>query len=155
MDSPRRTHRVSTRSPDRRGPEFTLNPRSRSPPRHHSSRHGHGHHRSSRRRSPSPSPKDHDRDRDRDRERHRHRRHHHRDERKRTRTPSPAAATTAPAPAPVPVLPFNAPPITKHALAFPHVLDVFGNYLDVQKGLSIADLDSRETKGRFKRFVHH
>lgn len=140
MDSPKH-RRASTRSPDRRAPGPHRS-RSRSPARHHSSRHAH--HRSSRRRSPSLS-KDHDHDRHRH---HRHHRHHHRDEKKRTRTPSPAAPSA-------PVLPFNAPPITKHALALPHILDVFGSYLDVQKGLAIADLESRETKGRFKRFVHH
>lgn len=153
MDSPKH-RRASTRSPDRRAPgphRSRSRSRSRSPARHHSSRHAH--HRSSRRRSPSLS-KDHDHDHDRHRHRHHHRHHHHRDEKKRTRTPSPAAPTTA-APPSAPVLPFNAPPITKHALALPHILDVFGSYLDVQKGLAIADLESRETKGRFKRFVHH
>lgn len=140
-------HRAASRSPDRRPTDphrSGSRSRSRSPARHHSSRHGH--HRSSRRRSSSP-PKN--------RDRHRHRRHHHhRDEKKRTRTPSPPAAAVAAVPSAF-ILPFNAPPITKHALAHPHVLEVFGNYLEVQKGLIIADLENRETKGRFKRFVHH
>lgn len=147
---PSKHHRADTRSPDRRHADpHRSRSRSRSPTRHHSSRHGHHH--SSGRRSPSP-PKN--RDRHRDRHRHRRHHHHHRDEKKRTRTPSPAAAAVTAVPS-APVLPFNAPPITKHALALPHVLDVFGNYLDVQKGLMIADLENRETKGRFKRFVHH
>ncbi|KAG0133490.1 hypothetical protein HOY82DRAFT_556258 [Tuber indicum] len=101
---------------------------------HHYSRHHRHHDRNSR--SSSQSRDHHSRERH-SRNHHRHHRHH-----KRTRSPSPTI-----------VRPLNAPRISRHDFEFHR--DVFADYLDIQKGLTLSELDRAEAKGRFKRFVTH
>ncbi|RPB02018.1 hypothetical protein L873DRAFT_1674534 [Choiromyces venosus 120613-1] len=109
--------------------------RSHSP--HHSSRH-HRHRDRDRDSRSSSKSRDHH-----SRENHsRHHHHHHRRRHKRTRSPSPAV-----------VRPLNAPRISRHD--FELHKDVFADYLDIQKGLILSELDRAEAKGRFKRFVTH
>lgn len=36
-----------------------------------------------------------------------------------------------------------------------HVRAIFSDYLDIQKGLYLDTLSTRELKGRYKRFVSH
>ncbi|KAL7272948.1 hypothetical protein RUND412_004220 [Rhizina undulata] len=122
--------------------------------RHSRSIHSHSHSRS---RSRSPNRRYHrDKDESRSRERHSSHRHrsrdrstshlhsrtHYRHSHKRTRSPSP-----------LPVLPFNAQPISKHD--FNAYREIFADYLDIQKGLVLDELEKPEAKGRFKRFVTH
>lgn len=49
-------------------------------------------------------------------------------------------------------LPYNNRPLSLQELEAQEPL--LAMYLDVQKQLSISDLDAREVKGRWKRFVH-
>ncbi|PWW73499.1 hypothetical protein C7212DRAFT_220113 [Tuber magnatum] len=112
-----------------RSRDHSLSPHN-SPSRHHR-------HRDHDSRSSSNSPDHHSR------ERHsRHHHHHRRRRHKRTRSPSPAI-----------VRPLNAPRISRHD--FELHKDVFADYLDIQKGLLLSELDRAEAKGRFKRFVTH
>ena len=64
---------------------------------------------------------------------------------KRPHSPSP--------PPPATVRPFKAPELSKHS--YDAYREVFADYLDIQKGLILADLDRAEVKGRFKSFVKH
>ncbi|KAG0635460.1 hypothetical protein HOY80DRAFT_927193 [Tuber brumale] len=100
---------------------------------HNSSRHHR--HRDRDSRSSSKSRDHHSRERHS--RNHRHHRHH-----KRTRSPSPPI-----------VRPLNAPRISRHDFELHR--DVFADYLDIQKGLTLSELDRAEAKGRFKRFVTH
>ncbi|KAF3916754.1 hypothetical protein ABW20_dc0107436 [Dactylellina cionopaga] len=96
------------------------------------------HNRSSDRRSRSPTDDSHSsrhrRDRDREPDRHRHRR-------------SPSPKSTAPV-----LLPSNAKPLDIDASLLSHFA-LFAKYLDVQKSVNVMDLDDREMRSRFKRFV--
>ncbi|KAI4092248.1 MAG: hypothetical protein LQ344_003606 [Seirophora lacunosa] len=95
-----------------------------------STRHG----RPSRRRSRSPSNA-----RDSPSHHHRHR-----------RSPSPRPRSRPARSAPV-TLPFGAQPLRKSHLET--YKPMFGLYLDIQKQLILEDLEDREVRGRWKRFV--
>ncbi|KAF3924627.1 hypothetical protein AA313_de0202794 [Arthrobotrys entomopaga] len=101
-------------------------------------------HRSSHRRSRSPTGESHSsrhhRDRDGNHERERER--HHRPARH-----SPSPKPTAPV-----LLPSNAKPIDQQTSLSPY-FSLFAKYLDIQKSIDVMDLDERELRSRFKRFV--
>ncbi|KAF8455932.1 hypothetical protein BGX38DRAFT_1127955 [Terfezia claveryi] len=75
-----------------------------------------------------------------------HHQHHHRNSRHDHRSRGHSTS-------PPPVLPGNVLPITKHD--YDAYKPLFAEYLDVQKGLVLAELSTREAQGRFKRFVTH
>ncbi|RPB22813.1 hypothetical protein L211DRAFT_862507 [Terfezia boudieri ATCC MYA-4762] len=123
---------------DERTPPDQADPTSPPPPR------GRHHHtttitrRTHRRRTHTPS-------RSRSPSRH-HDQHHHRSSRHDHRFRGDSTS-------PPPVLPGNALPITKHD--YDAYKPLFAEYLDIQKGLVLAELSAREAQGRFKRFVTH
>ncbi|PGH23339.1 hypothetical protein AJ80_02592 [Polytolypa hystricis UAMH7299] len=101
---------------------------------------------------------------------HRHHHHHHHSRRHDRHAPSrsrshsperrskphqrrsrPREPVAAVAPPPPITLPFDAMPLSKRDIA--RYEPMFGLYLDIQKGLDIADLDEREVRGRWKSFV--
>ncbi|KAK6340854.1 hypothetical protein TWF696_009172 [Orbilia brochopaga] len=128
-----------------------------------SSHRDHHHSRSSRRRSRSPTDESHspsrrhrdrdrdggrDRDRDNDRKRHHDRDHDsHRHRHRTSASPKPAPLTVAPV-----LLPSNAKPLD-YEVSLPAYFPLFAKYLDVQKHVDVLDLDLRDVRDRFKRFV--
>nr|KMM72890.1 hypothetical protein CPAG_09180 [Coccidioides posadasii RMSCC 3488] len=66
--------------------------------------------------------------------------------RRRRDTPKSSHADSA-----RPSLPFSAMSLSKRDLA--HYEPMFAMYLDIQKGIDLAELSERETKGRWKSFI--
>lgn len=103
-------------------------------------------------RSRSRSPERHSRS-DHDRHSRRRHHHHHRHGHGTRHEHIPKARPKKPeAPAVEVTLPFNAAPLSSK-LDLPHYAPVLGVYLDIQKGIDIERLDTRELKGRWKSFV--